>query len=167
MHIELDAHQRGAEYRRYFPDWTERPLRIGEELEADHNSYLAGGYVEEFGHLAHDEASRGITVIGGSPDDDAWRLVQWGACVHPGYPLKPHPVSADWEETARSLGPARSPGGAAHVGRYGTGHEGTFFRVTERPYEQEHRQPARRLAVALTRVRAALVALRRQLPSGR
>ena len=57
MHLQSNAHQRTGEYRRYFPDWTHRSLRVGEELEADHNSYLAGGYAEEFGYLAQAEAS--------------------------------------------------------------------------------------------------------------
>ena len=52
MYLQWNEYLRRDEYRRYFPDWTRRSLAVGEEVEADHNSYLAGGYAEEFGYLA-------------------------------------------------------------------------------------------------------------------
>ena len=38
------------EVHRYFPEWADRPASTGPLLESDHNSYLAGGYSEEFGY---------------------------------------------------------------------------------------------------------------------
>ena len=155
MHLQSNAHQRTGEYRRYFPDWTHRSLRVGEELEADHNSYLAGGYAEEFGYLAQAESSRGVPLIDGeSPDDYALRLVQ-RAGIHPGYPLRSHPVTVDGEKTARRRAISPSSSGVSH-------HEdhGQFLRVTERPYERGHRQPPHRAAATAMRFLAAVVALR-------
>lgn len=185
MQLQTNAHQRSYEYRRYFPDWTDRSLRagdrslqvgdrpprvrdrsprVGQELEADHNSYLAGGYAEEFGYLAQAEFYRGVPLIdGASPDDDALRLVQ-RAGMHPGYPLKPYPISVEREETERRA-PSRSSGGMPHVGLPEVRDNGNFVRVTERPYEREHRQLRHRLAVAAVQFRAAVVALRWELPS--
>ena len=41
------------EQRRYFPDWIEcLPARLP-ELEADHNSYLAGGYADAVRYPQH------------------------------------------------------------------------------------------------------------------
>ena len=59
MRVEPDSRKRMGETRRYFPDWTHRSLASGPELEADHNSYLAGGYAEEFGYRAQPGYSRG------------------------------------------------------------------------------------------------------------
>jgi hypothetical protein len=165
MYLQPDAHQPADEYRRYFPDWTDRPLKAGEELEADHSSYLAGGYAEEFGFLAQAESWRGVRFIAGdSPDDDALRLVQWGG-IHPGYPLRPHPISVDRERTTRRRSPSPSAGDVSKRGEFEAREHGEFFRITERPYEREHRQPAHRLAAAAMRFLAAVAALRRGLPS--
>ena len=63
MRVEPDFRKRIGETRRYFPDWTHRSLASGPELEADHNSYLAGGYAEEFGYRAQPGYSRGAPVL--------------------------------------------------------------------------------------------------------
>jgi hypothetical protein len=78
--------------RRYFPDWTECPFARGRELEADHNSYLAGGYAEEFGYMATNEWSRGVPVLQESPDRSRKRRGQ-AQMTHPGYPLRAHPLA--------------------------------------------------------------------------
>lgn len=150
MHLQSNAHQRTHEYRRYFPDWTHRSLPVGERLEIDHNSYFAGGYAEEFGYLAHSESWRGAALIDAAPpDDDALPLVQW-AGIHPGYPLRPYPISVDHENAvSRSTVPSSlsgTPGGESEPG-----HRGRFVRVTERRYEREHRSLARRLFAAVMR----------------
>jgi len=44
MRLDPSSPLRTDEQRRYFPDWTCGVLEVCEELEADHNSYLAGGY---------------------------------------------------------------------------------------------------------------------------
>jgi hypothetical protein len=167
MHLlPPDASHRTAEYRRYFPDWTPQRLRIGEELEADHNSYLAGGYAEEVGYLANVDVSRGVPVIDGeSPDECSVRLML-GAATHPGYPLRPYPVSPDREpETcAVALSPALEWGAVDAARRLqlasAWNDHGTFVPVTERPYEHEHRLPARRAAAAFTRVLSSLATFR-------
>lgn len=163
MHLQSNAHRRMYEYRRYFPDWTHRSLRVGEELEADHNSYLAGGYAEEFGYLARAEASRGVPLIDEeSPDDYALRLVE-GSGMHPGYPLKPYPVAVDREKNVRRRTPSPSSSGVSHDDGYEVSDRGAFFRVTERPYEHEYRP--NRAAAAVSRFVAAVVALRWEHPS--
>lgn len=165
MYLQSNAHQRRDEYRRYFPDWTHRLLRVGEELEADHNSYLAGGYAEEFGYLAQAESSRGVPLIDGeSPDDDALRLVQ-RVGIHLGYPLRSYPISVDWEKAARRRALSRSSSGPSHHDVFEVRDHGKFVRVTERPYEREHRQLAHRAVAAVMRFRAAVVALRWEFPS--
>lgn len=154
MHFRTSAHQPRDEYRRYFPDWTDRTLRAGEELEADHNSYLAGGYAEEFGYLAQGDSRRGVPLLDGdSPDDDALRLVQW-AGLHPGYPLRPYPISVDWRTSVRHYARSRSASGVSHAGRFEVRGHGKFIRVTERAYERERRQPAHRLVAAVMRLLA-------------
>jgi hypothetical protein len=158
MHLQPNAHRRTDEYRRYFPDWTSRSLLAGQELEADHNSYLAGGYAEEFGYLAQNDASRGVPVLDGeSPDEYEVRLVQ-GAAMHPGYPLRPYPFAVDGESVADHR--ALSSGRAVPDGIYKGEDHGTFVSVKDRPYERQHRQPAYRRTAVLTRLLAALVSLR-------
>lgn len=164
MHLELNAHERTDEYRRYFPDWTRRSLLLGEELEADHNSYLAGGYAEEFGYLARAEASRGVPLIDGeSADDRELRRVQ-RAGMHPGYPLRPHPVVLGRKQAQRHRAISS---GVARADSSETNDHGKFVTVTERAYEREHRQPAHRAVAAVTRFLAAVVALGWELPSRR
>jgi len=172
VHLQSSAHPGTDEYRRYFPDWTHRLLRVGQEIEADHNSYLAGGYAEEFGYLAQSDASRGVPLLDGeSADECIVRLVQ-GAAMHPGYPLRPYPVVAEREEVALRITLTEAPqapsqaDGEKRVDGEARDHGG-FIRVTERAYEREHRQPAHRAAAVATRLMAALVALRWEFPSRR
>src|SRR5262245_25089014 len=167
MHVQANVRERTDEYRRYFPDWTRRSLRVGDELEADHNSYLAGGYAEEFGYLAQAESSRGVPLIDGeSPDDYALRVVQ-RAGIHPGYPLRPYPVAVDREKIARRRALLLSASGMSRDDVFEVRDHGEFVRVTERPYERAHRQLARRAGAAFTRFLAAVVALRWQHPPRR
>lgn len=82
-----------AEVHRYFPEWADRYPRGGRHLEADRNSYLAGGYAEEFGY--HDdpecpECPNGMVRLTSDPEQCRhWRLHVGG--VHPGYPECPRP----------------------------------------------------------------------------
>lgn len=165
MHLQSNAHQRRNEYRRYFPDWTHRSLRIGNEVEADHNSYLAGGYAEEFGYPVQAQPSRGATLIDGAgADDDALRLVQW-AGLHPGYPLRPHPISVDREKRLRQRVLSRSSSGVSHLGKLEVRDRGTFVSVAERLYERKHRRLASGLVGVVMRFLAAGAGLRRKLPA--
>ena len=100
MRLQPDSVQRADELRSYFPDWTPQLPRASEELEADHNSYLAGGYAEEFGYVPQFGASRGVPVIDGEPPEQSvvWRYE--AAAMHPGYPIKPYPLASDVEIAA-------------------------------------------------------------------
>lgn len=85
------------EERCYFPEWADRRSAAGSAHEIDHNSYLAGGYAEEFGHRAYISALRAPTSW--SPEDREWR-VQIG-CLHPGYPECPRPVDRELPAAGR------------------------------------------------------------------
>ena len=158
MLLQSNTYRRRDQDRRYFPDWIRRPLRAGEAQEADHNSYLAGGYAEEFGYLAPAESARGVPLPAGELPDD-YRLIQW-AGVHSGYPLRPYPISVDREKTARPRASSEASGGMSHHDAGAVRDRGNFIRVTERPYEQERRQLEHRAAAAVMRFVAAGVALR-------
>jgi len=158
MRLEPESPRRTDEERRYFPDWTRSLADAREEIEADHNSYLAGGYAEEFGYLAEADSSRGVPVLEGeSADDCAVRLVQWGA-THPGYPLRPYPI--DPAQAAADAATSITSSVVSYEGRYETGHRGKFVSVTDRPFERQHHQLLNRVAAAATRFLAALVGLR-------
>jgi len=80
------------EERRYFPEWAERSAVDGEELEAERNSYLAGGYAEEFGYCSHNGFARGVRIYDGvSVEESATWFMQRNA-THPGYPEKSKPL---------------------------------------------------------------------------
>ena len=99
-----------------------------------------------------------------SPDDYALRLVE-GAGIHPGYPLKPYPVAVDRDKSARRRATSPSSSGGSLDDVYEVSGHGTFVRVTERPYEHEHRR--HRAVAAVARLVAAVVALRWERPSRR
>ena len=156
MHLKPDSPQRTNEQRRYFPDWTHRSLKDGEELEADHNSYLAGGYAEEFGYRADAVASRGVPLLDGEPPEESEERLVQAVTMHPGYPIRAYPVA-----------PARVRHDGAfmttpqlHVEAHEVTDHGAFVRVVDRPYERDHHRPGRRVAAMLTRLLAALVAWR-------
>jgi hypothetical protein len=70
---------------RYFPEWADRQLRSGVYLEAGRNSYLAGGYAEEFGYGDERDCRVGACLVVADPE----RCCLWGAQIgglHPGYP---------------------------------------------------------------------------------
>lgn len=72
----------------YFPEWADRPPAAGSVHEVDRNSYLAGGYAEEFGHRARALPAQALSVP--VEGDGEWR-VQIGG-LHPGYPECPRPL---------------------------------------------------------------------------
>src|SRR5690242_3515000 len=75
---------RSEEVHRYFPEWADRVPQAGVQVEADRNSYLAGGYAEEFGYLEQRGTRAALPLIG-----DPERSLLWHAHVgglHPGYP---------------------------------------------------------------------------------
>lgn len=170
MHLKPDSPRRANEERRYFPDWTVRLEGLRDEVEADHNSYLAGGYAEEFGYRAQPGFSRGVPVIDGElPDESAEWRVQAGV-THPGYPITPRPVALDGELTEAVVTEVlrRQRNVASHEPPVAAPREmelhGTFVRVTDRPYEHERHHAEQRAAAVLTRLLASVLAFRWGLP---
>lgn len=79
-----------ADFHRYFPEWAHRYPRCGQQLEADRNSYLAGGYAEEFGYYDDPGCPNGMVRLTGDPEQCRhWRIHIGG--IHPGYPECPRP----------------------------------------------------------------------------
>lgn len=82
-----------SEDHRYFPEWADRPEIPGPPFEADHNSYLAGGYSEEFGYRTGADRPPVFPPFEGDPDESGlWRVHITG--LHPGYPECPRPEDA-------------------------------------------------------------------------
>lgn len=73
------------ENHRYFPEWADRPETSGPPVEADHNSYLAGGYSEEFGYRVSVDQPPVFSPLDGDPDGSRLWYVQVTG-LHPGYP---------------------------------------------------------------------------------
>lgn len=165
MRLDPNSPQRMNEQRRYFPDWTRRVLEVREEIEADHNSYLAGGYAEEFGYRAQPGATRGVPLLDGESPEEYAEWLDQTASIHPGYPLRPYPIALD-SESPRHGFPAlagRLRIEASNDGVYAparVAYRGTYVRVTDRRYERGRHGAAQRTAAMLRRVLAALVALR-------
>jgi hypothetical protein len=80
--------------RSYFPEWANRPAQDGTPLESDHNSYMAGGYAEEFGYDPQQGEPPALPPLDGDPEQSQLWCVQIGG-LHPGYPECPRPVDRD------------------------------------------------------------------------
>lgn len=90
---------------RYFPEWADLPTAPGGQQESERNSYLAGGYADEFGYGTDPGRPPAIPPLDGDPEDSCLRWEQVGA-LHPGYPrcakpldrygveARPHPLAA-------------------------------------------------------------------------
>ena len=94
-----------SDVHRFFPEWADRPQSADPLIEADHNSYLAGGYSEEFGYRIRADLPASVQSLEGDPDQSRQWAVQIGG-LHPGYPECPRPIDRGvpgWE-----LGPRRS-----------------------------------------------------------
>jgi hypothetical protein len=159
MRLRPDSPQRADEQRSYFPDWTPYLPKVREELEADHNSYLAGGYAEEFGYLSGPGVSRGVPVLDGEPAEESAEWRGEAAAMHPGYPITPYPLALDREPTSICERYLKT--------EVSVESRGGFVTVANRAYEREHHRSAQRVAAAVTRLLARLVALRWELPRRR
>lgn len=86
-----ELERKAVEDHRFFPEWADRPPSAESLHEADRNSYLAGGYAEEFGH----GVQQTILAAHMPPAEEGseWR-VQIGG-LHPGYPECPRPLDRD------------------------------------------------------------------------
>ncbi len=82
------------EDHRYFPEWADRPGIPGPPVEADHNSYLAGGYSEEFGYRVAADQPPIFPPLEGDPDGSRLWYVQITG-LHPGYPECARPEDRD------------------------------------------------------------------------
>ena len=96
----------------YFPEWADRPVEGGTPQESDRNSYLAGGYAEEFGY----SAQRGHPPAAPAPHGDPEQSRQWRVQIgglHPGYPECPRPLDRG---VIRSLDGASDRAGRVPIG---------------------------------------------------
>jgi hypothetical protein len=89
----------------YFPEWADRPPIRGSLHEVDRNSYLAGGYAEEFGHRARPLPAQALSIP--VEDDAEWRVHIGG--LHPGYPECPRPLDRELLPHSGSAGPGERP----------------------------------------------------------
>lgn len=158
MRVIPTSERRMGEERRYFPDWIDLVLENGPELEADRNSYLAGGYAEEFGYMAQPGYTRGVPLL----DGESPELCREGHCqagaTHPGYPLRPHPLAQESETVATV--PARRPVRNAGAAESSAGHGG-YVSISNHSDWHAHASASRRAAI---RFAAALVSLRWSFP---
>ena len=76
---------------RYFPEWADRPVGPDAQHESDRNSYLAGGYADEFGYDTPAGWPPAIAPVDGDPEGGRLWREQIGA-LHPGYPECPKPL---------------------------------------------------------------------------
>lgn len=169
MRLEPDSPQRTDEQRRYFPDWECHVRVVSEEIEADHNSYLAGGYAEEFGYWAQSGASRGVPLLGGELPEESAEWHCQAAAMHPGYPLRPHPFVLDDEQQTTAFDPITAgshsePSNHEVAAAGNTAHHGGFISVADRAYERDRHRASQRAAAAITRFAAAVFSLRWTLP---
>lgn len=124
-----DSVPRVNEEHRYFPEWADRPEIPGPPLEADHNSYLAGGYSEEFGYRTGMDRPPVFPSLEGDPDESGlWRVQITG--FHPGYPECPRPE--DGERLRHRL--ALQGEGSKRMGVAGTRDSGSAPRALLREF---------------------------------
>ena len=115
----LSSHETGI--RSYFPEWANRPAQDGTPLEADHNSYMAGGYAEEFGYDPQQGEPPALPPLDGDPERSHLWCVQIGA-LHPGYPECPRPVDRDVVVQSGDLGAARAQSSVVIAGTVSSFH---------------------------------------------
>lgn len=140
MYGETAAEGSVCDIHRYFPEWADRPTGPDAQHESDRNSYLAGGYADEFGYGAYAGRPPAIAPLDGDPEDSRLWREQIGA-LHPGYPQCSKPLDRfrfDLPRRAFAARPAR-----------GEPRAGVGFRVIQvRPREPAPlSQAARRFGV--------------------
>lgn len=97
---EMGSDDSMRDVRRYFPEWADRPSGPDVQRESDRNSYLAGGYADEFGYGTHSGDLPAIAPLAGDPEKSLLWREQIGA-LHPGYPQCPKPVDRYLVEARR------------------------------------------------------------------
>lgn len=99
---------RATGIRWYFPEWADRPAQDGTPQESDRNSYMAGGYAEEFGYHAQRGAPHAFMTTDGDPERSRF----WGVQIeglHPGYPESPRPLDRAGQRGDFAAAQAQSP----------------------------------------------------------
>ncbi len=152
------------EVHRYFPEWADRPESSDSLLESDHNSYLAGGYSEEFGYRVRPEGPPVFSLMLEDPEHSRQWAVQIG-CLHPGYPECPRPADRG---AGHALGDGGHPqelnaGMRAPVSRRGAGAESEGL---VRVVQVNRGSLERRLVLPIAALRARLGIRRRLHDSG-
>jgi hypothetical protein len=156
MRAKPDSESRMGEQRRYFPDWTRHARASSFELEAEHNSYLAGGYAEEFGYWAQPGFSRNVSVLEGESPERCCERFRQAQVTHPGYPLRAHPLAGDLDRKARERkrgGTSLAPKASEPV------KHGTYVTIGQRSYASQQVSPRFRAMIIANRLAAALMAL--------
>jgi hypothetical protein len=133
--MRIDRSSRGwAEVtHRYFPEWADRPARKGVPRESDRNSYMAGGYAEEFGYRTQPGLPAPAPPLAGDPERSRQWRAQIGA-LHPGYPECAKPLDRDFIQSqgavsgrARDRAPG-TPAAGTPAGEYPGNHTGELSR---------------------------------------
>lgn len=114
MYGETATDGPASDIHRYFPEWADRPTGPDAQHESDRNSYLAGGYADEFGYGAHAGLQPAIAPLDGEPEDSSLWREQIGA-LHPGYPQCPKPVDRYVLEATRDMLTARESRSEPHA----------------------------------------------------
>lgn len=152
-----------SEQHRYFPDWTLRSLTSGPEIEAEDNSYFAGGYAEEFGYRAHISYSPKVSELDGDVPEFCRERRSQASPIHPGYPFKAQPVTSELDiEHERASAAVTHDGGLADRFAYESVAEraSTFIVVSSQSRMRNRVGALPRATIASIRLAAALVALR-------
>ena len=105
LYQEMGSDDSLRDMHRYFPEWADRPSGPDAQRESDRNSYLAGGYADEFGYGAHSGDLPAIAPLAGAPENSTLWREQIGA-LHPGYPQCPKPGDRYCAEAQREAGEA-------------------------------------------------------------
>lgn len=113
MYGEAAADGLMGDIHRYFPEWADRPTGPDAQHESDRNSYLAGGYADEFGYGADAARPPAIAPLAEDPESSRWWREQIGA-LHPGYPQCPKPLDRFLWDAPRQVLVAGHPRAEPH-----------------------------------------------------
>jgi hypothetical protein len=117
---EIEAAGLFDEVHRFFPEWADRPLSCDTLPEFDRNSYMAGGYSEEFGHGVVVDG----TALDSHPTQEPERCPQWkvqAGGLHPGYPECPCPSARGNSRSAQNTPPVHAGFDVGSLERSGFG----------------------------------------------
>ncbi len=151
----MDTERHLDEVHRFFPEWSDE-LASGEVfVELRQNSYSAGGYAEEFGHVGDADGTPLIPRLAGEPTGRAQRLVKANG-LHAGYPECPRPGDQDRSASGQiSKSPHSQPQPAFRSGDQEHGGPGEISVIRVGQYRRTtHVRFAARIAALWVRIRA-------------